>query len=304
MIHTRKGFTVVRHLGWITAALFVAQLARAETPPAFPVMADQSNLVVMDADGCSDCAPAQTGQLQLGYRTWFSWGNADDLAFGNSLFKFRDTYSTVHEFNLDAVWNRLVSRVDLGFGGIGNGYFQIEDPASGPQFPLDGNDLFYVSCDVGFRLLQRGNPRSRGSALDVLAGYQHWRETYFENDPANPQGPAFTDSFYWDSVRVGVRGQLSRERWQTQARFLASPYTHYASHTTSATLAADGGRGLMSDLSVSYRLWKGVAVELGYQVFYLDSGSGSIDIGNGPTPDFQGARHVRHGILLGANWRF
>jgi hypothetical protein len=299
-----KGFTMARHIGWIMAALFFAQLARAETPPAFPVLVDQSNLDAPVADGCTGCAPAQTGELQLGYRSWFSWGSAEDLAFGNSLFQFRDTYSTVHEFNIDAVWNRLVSRVDLGFGGVDHGYFQIEDPASGPRFPLDGNDLFYVSGDVGFRLLQCGDPCRGGGALDLLVGYQHWRETYFENDPANPEGPAFTDTFYWDSVRIGGRGQLRRERWQAQARFLVSPYTHFANHTSSATLAADGGWGLWSDVSVSYRLWKNLAVELGYQVFFLESASGTIDIGTGPTPDFQGAEHVRHGILLGVNWRF
>jgi hypothetical protein len=295
---------MARHLGWLAAALFFAQLARAETPPVSPVPADRSNLDAVVADGCAAGAPAPTGQLQLGYRLWFSWGSAEDLAFGNSLFKFRDTYSTVHEFKIDAVWSRLVSRVDLCFGGIDQGYFQIADPANGPQFPLDGNDLFYVTCDAGFRLLQRGDQRCPGSALDLLIGYQHWRETYFENDPTNPQGPGFTDTFYWDSVRLGVRGQLHRERWLAQARFLVSPHTHFANHTSSATLVADGGWGLMSDLSVSYRLWRNLAVELGYQVFHLDSGSGTIDIGTGPTPDFQGAQHVRHGILLGVNWSF
>jgi hypothetical protein len=295
---------MTRHLGWLAAALFLAPLARAEMPADAPVFAGQPTLDAVFAEDCSPCAPARTGQLQVGYRAWFSWGSADDLAFGNSLFKFRDTYSTVHEFNVDAVWNRLVSRVDLGFGDINNGYFQIADPTSGPRFPLDGNDLFYVSCDVGYRLLRCGDPRCCGGALDVLVGYQYWRETYLENDPGNPEGPAFTDSFYWNSVRVGVRGQICQDRWQAQARFLACPYTQFTNHTTSATLAADGGWGLMSDLSASYRLWKGLAVELGYQVFYLESGSGTIDISSGPTPNFQGARHVRHGILLGVNWRF
>ncbi len=295
---------MTRHLGWLAVALSLAPLARAETPADSPVLAGQPLLDGGFAEDRSHCDPARAGQLQVGYRAWFSWGSADDLAFGNSLFKFRDTYSTVHEFDIDAVWNRLVSRVDLGFGDIDNGYFQIADPASGPRFPLGGNDLFYVSCDVGYRLLQCGDPRCDGGALDLLVGYQHWRETYFVNDPGNPEGPAFTDSYYWDSVRVGVRGQVRHDRWEAQARFLVSPYTQFTNHTTSATLTADGGWGLMSDLSASYRLWKGLAVELGYQVFYLESGSGTIDIGNGPTPDFQGARHVRHGILLGVNWRF
>lgn len=295
---------MARYLGWITAALFFAQLARAEPPPAFPVLADQSNLDAIVAEGCTHGTTAQTGQLQLGYRPWFSWGSAEDLAFGNSLFKFRDTFSTVHEFNIDGVWNRLVSRVDIGFGGIANGYFHIENPASGPRFPLDGNDLFYVTCDVGFRVFQSGDQRSGGGALDLLVGYQHWRETYFENDPANPEGPSFTDTFYWDSVRVGGRGQLRGERWQAQARFLVSPYTHFANHTSSASLAAESGWGLMSDVSASYRLWKELAVELGYQVFYLRSGSGTIDIGKGPTPDFQWAELVRQGILLGVSWKF
>lgn len=295
---------MARHLGWLAAALLFAPLAHAETPPAVSVLAGPSELDSVVAEGCGPCAAAPTWQLQVGYRAWFSWGNADDLAFGNSLFKFHDTYSTVHEFNVDAVWNRLVARVDLGCGDINNGYFQIADPANGPRFPLDGNDLFYVSCDVGYRLFQRGDLLCRGGALDLLVGYQHWRETYFENDPTNPEGPAFSDTFLWDSVRLGVRGHLCRDRWQVQARFLVSPYTHFSNHTSTARLAADGGWGLMSDLSASYRLWKGLAVELGYQVFYLDSASGTIDIGSGPTPNFQGAQQVRHGVLVGLNWRF
>lgn len=44
IIHRMKGFPMVRYFGWITTALFFVQMARAELPPAFPVLADQSNL--------------------------------------------------------------------------------------------------------------------------------------------------------------------------------------------------------------------------------------------------------------------
>jgi hypothetical protein len=246
--------------------------------------------------------------LMLGYRTWFSWGHSEDLALGTSLFKFRETYSTVHEFNIDAAWQRLVARVDLGFGDFDNGYFQIEETITGetePSVDLAGDDLFYVTADLGYRLLQRGDLRCRGCAVDLLAGYQHWQETYV---PANPPTPS-ADEYTWDAVRLGVRGLARRDRLLFQGRFMVSPYAHFTTEAFGLTFVEEAGAfraeadrswGLMSDFSVNYQVWRNLALELGYQVFYLDSGPGTY----GSTDDFQGSRHVRHGILLGVNWRF
>lgn len=303
---------MLRHCAMMMALLALGSLAaggRAEPPalpPGFPILlaedakpAEPAPLVGTPLWEAVNDGP-RPWQLLLGYRTWFSWGNAEDLAFGNSLFKFRDTYSTVYEFNADAAWNRLVGRVDLGFGSIDDGYFQDEDTftsTSDPQFPLLEDDLFYVTVDGGFRLFCRGDLRCRGCALDVLAGYQYWRETYV---PVFTDGSTFSDTYTWNSARVGVRGLLSRNRLFLQGRFMVVPYAHFQSETDSFLIEADGSWGVMSDFSASYRVWRDLSLELGYQVFYLDSGPGDID----GQPDFQGARHVRHGILLGAHWRF
>lgn len=283
-----------RHLGLIAALLLVGPgtTLRAEEPPA---------LLTESGETCCECdggCSAKPWQVMLGYRTWFSWGNADDLAEGISRFKFRDTYSTIYEFNVDAAWNRLVSRVDLGFGGL-QGNFREEDTSTGDNTPLEnliGDDVFYVTTDFGYRVVRRGDLHCRGCAVDFLVGYQHWQERY-DFGPGNVDN---LDEYRWDSVRVGLRGLAARDRLLLQGRFMVVPYAHFESETARFLIKADGSWGLMTDFSASYRFWKDLSLELGYQAFFLDSGPGSFD----GAPDFQGSRHVRHGILLGLNWRF
>jgi hypothetical protein len=242
--------------------------------------------------------------LMVGYRTWFSWGNLDDQV-GSSLFKFRDTFSAVQEVNFDANWNRLIARLDLGIGGISDGSFRNDTVGapSGPTVEVEDDDLFYVTADFGYRLIKRGcltgcNPK--GCAVDALIGYQYWEETY---EPSLAGVTIFTDEYSWKSIRVGGRAIAARGKLTLQGRVMAVPYTEFKSETDGGfdyVIEANGGWGVFSDLSASYRIWRNLSAEVGYQVFYNQSDNGTID--NSPT--FDGAEHVRHGVIVGLNWRF
>jgi hypothetical protein len=256
-------------------------------------------------------------ELTLGYRTWFSWAGSDDTVLldgVSSKFKFGGVYSTVYEFNTDAVWrDRWLLRVDIGFAAIDEGSFRevvtpADEPADAPG-DIESDGLFYVTADAGCRVFRRCRPdRQHLTAyLDLLAGYQNWRETY---EPFSNTVAQFTDRYTWDSIRVGGRGVLETCRWTLQGRVLFVPWARFESNASPGavnldyTIKADGGFGVMSDVTFSYWIGRGLALEAGYQVFHLGSGDGTFRTRRGFTAPFDEAHSTRHGILLGVNWRF
>lgn len=278
----------------------------AATPPAFP-----------SENCCDPCCPAKPFQITLGFRTWFTQGNSDDTILtvdGPDQFRFRDVEATVYEFNIDAVLrNRFVARVDLGFATIDNGNFQERvPPADGPSDPpvaINNDDLFYVTADAGYRLFSRGGAGDAGPklAIDAFVGYQHWQETYVLNNEVGLA--AASDKYTWNSVRLGMRGSLEAGRWTTQARIAYVPWTHFESRLVDNTGVegftekASGGQGVMADFTVSYRVWRGLSLDLGYQVFHLASEPGAFRFADGELP-LDSAHSTRHGLLVGLNYRF
>jgi len=277
----------------------------AATPPALP-----------SENCCAPCCP-KPFQITLGFRTWFTQGNSDDTiltADGPDQFRFRDVEATVYEFNIDAVLrNRFVARVDLGFGLIDDGNFQeIVPPADGPTLlpaAINNDDLFYVTADAGYRLFSRGDSAGGCTklAIDAFVGYQHWQETFVIN---NEVGLALAaDTYTWNSLRLGTRASLEAGRWATQARVAYVPWTHFESKVVNNSLVedykekADGGQGVMADFTVSYRVWRGLSLDLGYQVFHLTSEPGSFRSAVSDIP-MENAHSTRHGLLVGLNYRF
>jgi len=290
-----------------------------------PAAADPLNLsaapaavpVLTAAECGAACCEARPLAVTLGFRTWFTTGSAHDVILDDgaaSAFRFRNLDAVVYEFNLDAVLReRFVARVDYGFGTMTSGRFQeVFTPATGPQTPPTdlGNDLlWYVTADLGYRLLQRGADGcgKRKCALDAFVGYQHWQEAYAIDDAA--AGEFYDDHYRWDSIRLGLRGQIEAGRWSAQARVAYVPWLHFDNPATSTVGfgdflgQADGGQGVMADCTVSCRLGRGLALEVGYQVFHVAADAGSFQAGTFSAPLTE-AGATRHGLLVGLNYRF
>jgi len=286
----------------------VAAADHLPTPAAAPTVIHQ--------DGCAEpCCPPKSWEITAGYRAWFSRGNASDIIPG-SRFQFRDLDATVHELNLDAVLFRsFLARIDFGFGTIEDGNFQAIGPAGGQVFtnPIVGDELYHLSGDLGYRVLRGGdgwdNPECGSRwAVDVLAGYQHWEEKY---TPIGTAGTLFADQYKWESIRIGGRASFQSGRFNAAARVQYIPWTHFTSvGTNTVTLVenfaikADGGQGVTADFTVSYRIWRGLSVEAGYQIFHVTAGDGSFRIGGVDASTFDRAISTRHGALVGLNYRF
>lgn len=332
MMHNRLNWL----LGVLTFGGLAAATATAEsTPEAFslappaaaaqpvdaaPPQQPHATAPVMPADACREpCCDPKPFQVTLGFRTWFTRGNSDDaIQFATGAlnqFRFRDLEATVYEFNIDTVvQDRFVFRVDLGFATIDEGNFQsVTTPAAVPPaspIDIDNDDLFYMTVDAGYRLFSRGGAEACGArvAIDAFVGYQHWHETYIITSPLNVA--LLDDKYTWNSVRLGVRGSLESGRWASQARVAYVPWTHFESRAIDLTQTggdykekADGGKGVMADFTVSYRVWQGLSLDVGYQVFHLSSERGSFRDATRDLP-MEDAHSSRHGLLLGLNYRF
>lgn len=297
--------------------------------------------------------------LLLGERTWFSNGisdhsNADSDGVPNvlSFLKWDDVDSTVVEFTGDAlIFKRYILSADVGFGAISGGSLRAQSFLgdnktflfSESKSAADDDDLFYVNVDLGYRLVGCF-PYSCSSfvqdkkpwvTIDLLIGYQHWRETYVATKgvqtkdpfgligflgPAPDQGKFITDEFTWDSVRLGGRIGLSiGGKMSFRGRFMFVPWTHFEleniSHQNTDVLKQDpsfkatarGGFGMLSDITLSYNVWRGLSIEGGFQYWDISSGDGTITARNltGDTKaPFNEANSTRWGAIIGINYRF
>ena len=149
--------------------------------------------------------------LLIGQRTWFSNG-ISDFNFGGpggvpnlvSDLKWDNVDSTVFQFTGDAlIFKRYILSTDVGFGAISDGCLRDQDfnafgiLISESKSVADDDDLFYVNVDLGYRLMyccphrfswDAQDKKPRGT-LDLLIGYQHWREKYVATEGVQTKNP-------------------------------------------------------------------------------------------------------------------
>lgn len=257
-----------------------------------------------------------------------------------SELKWCALYSTVYETNFNAVlYKRLVARVDIGAGGINSGHIDDydyngdnrTDVGSLSRTPVTGNSLFYVTADFGYRIFSRCDDCCKPKlTVDALVGYQYWRENYFARDNtelvSNPPfnavipagtftpGPLLSEVWERNSIRVGFQGNYQLgDKVAVNSRLMFVPWAeqrmvddHLKRNNLSFVNKGSGGFGVFWDATASYRIWKGLSAEVGYQIWFeeVDHGTNSPTIPAGVTLPLNELATFRHGVLAGLKWTF
>ena len=128
-----------------------------------------------------------------------------------------------------------------------------------------------------------------------------------------------TQDWYWYSLRLGARTQVPIVGGlSARARGYVIPWSmsvvddvhHKRSdllHDPSFHDEAGGGVGVQLDAGITYRVWRGLSVEVGYQYWWIKSGEGT-STARTPDGDFDGKllenKTERHGPYLSVQYRF
>lgn len=278
--------------------------------------------------------PADTS-LTVGGRVWVTSGYSLNSTQTSDL-RWRGVDSVVPEVNVDFLLKRFVVMGSVGGGAIKQGVLIDEDFAdsnhdvrvSRTRSDTDDTGLVFVNADVGYRLLQWG-AREQPGFVDGLLGFQYWHERYvaFGATSAFPDvvpavssdQRAITQNWHWYSLRVGGRtqvplfGALSLKArafvlpWSKSVVNDVHPLRADLRHDPSFRDEADGGIGVQADGGLTYRVWRGLSVEAGYQYWRISSGSGT-STAHTIVGDFDSNlrenRTERHGPYVGVQWRF
>jgi hypothetical protein len=290
------------------------------------------------------CNPPRL-QFTVGERNWISFGDSSS-SFANfgrhpnvlSELKWINLQTTVNEFNFDAVLdNRFVAHTDIGLGWFYGGRLRDHDYFgenrtklfSLSDSPMDtgGVGVVDLTCDFGYRVIRRDT-----FTLDALVGYQYWREKYHAvggtlflpslkpYHPLDfPRVPTDAEIYTRDCFRVGGRASwqlLPRLSWDTRLMFVPWAYSEvtdfHFQRTDFASPAqrsrTQGGFGFMLDSVLTYRVWRGLSLVVGYQAWDITSGQGStsefFQDGSQLNLHLNEIQTFRHGALIGAEYRF
>lgn len=292
---------------------------------------------------CAFAEPPSPMSLVVGGRLWLTGGySTNALDVGDvkprSDLRWRGVDAAVGEVNVDFLWKRLVVMSSLGGGGINQGVLIDEDFSqsnhqgrfSRTRSDVDGDGLFYINADVGVRALTwaRGDGSMPGF-LDALLGYQYWRENYVafgitslfpEVVPPAPNSvKVISQDYTWHSLRIGARTQVELiSGLSLKARAFILPWSKHIledvhhlrgdlKQDPSFRDEADGGFGVQLDGGLAYRVWRTLTVEVGYQYWRLDSGSGTSTartVFGDVTNRLPESTTERHGPYIGVQYRF
>jgi opacity protein-like surface antigen len=278
--------------------------------------------------------PADTS-LTIGGRVWVTTGYSLNSSQVSDL-RWRGVDSIVPEVNVDWVFKRLVVMGSLGGGAIKEGVLIDEDfndsnheqRISRTRSDTDDTGLLYINADVGYRLVQWGT-REQPGFIDGLVGFQYWWERYvafgatsaFPNvvPPISSGVRVITQDWHWYSFRLGGRTQVPLfDNLSLKARAFVLPWSKSVvndvhqqrtdlRHDPSFHDEADGGIGVQVDGGLTYRIWRGLSVEAGYQYWRISSGSGT-STAHTVFGDFDSNlrenRTERHGPYVGVQYRF
>ncbi|GEM_PF-1413950 len=284
-------------------------------------------------------------QTTLGVRTWLSYGHSsisyagvDGVPNVMSELHWRRVRNPMLEFSADTIWHeRFIVRADLGVGTNGWGHLRDQDfdggghtlLASESDHSVHADNLYYFNLDLGWRIVSWHGFRNPDSflAVDALIGWQYWSEKYvarggtdvIPGDRIFPPGDVIASRYQWDSLRIGLRSLWQiHESWSLESRIFFIPYTEFTNtdiHYLRTDLLrdpsfidrADGGLGVMADVTLAWRILPHLGLELGYRSWGIHSTDG-VSFTRTPSGDFVSplnhASTLRHGLLLGVTWRF
>jgi hypothetical protein len=287
--------------------------------------------------------------LTVGTRLWLTSGYSDEQTSVPGInplsdLRWRGTDVIAPELFVDGAWKRLVFRSTLGLGAILDGAFLDDDFAgnnrtnrfSATRSRVDGDDILHVSGDLGVRAIRWSAADGRPGFLDLLVGYQYWRESY---EAFGATGVGFvsftppvtvdltvpsdvkviTQDFTWQSIRVGGRVAVPLPaRFGFRAEAMLVPWTNFELrdvHHLRSDLRQDpsfeqsgkGGFGYELEAALSYTIWRTLTVEAGFRYWKIESGDGDAKahtLAGTATFKFEGASTERYGPFLGVQYRF
>lgn len=264
--------------------------------------------------GLTPTASPAAGELSatLGVRKWFTTGYNEWNFSGAGVnvlgdLRWRGIDAFVTEFYGEVFRRRLGLLGSLGLAGIDRGVLVDEDFAlsdrrgrfSHTRSDVDDGGLTRVAVDLAGRLFEWDRPLfgeklsgvPAGGYLDVLLGYQYWREEYVAFGATGTSQISFrikavTQEYRWSTQRLGVRSQVPIVgSLSLKSHIVGLPYVDYELedvHHLRADLRKDPsfssesteGWGIELDAALSYRDRKGFQVEAGYRYSRIDSGRG------------------------------
>jgi hypothetical protein len=281
--------------------------------------------------------------LTVGVREWISQGRSahnigDSSVNVRSELTWRGMNSPITEINGDLVVERFLLNMALGYGTIGNGTLRDQDwdgsnrtlKFSETLSQSDNGSVLIFSVTPGVRAFEwtaPDNPTLGG--IDVLLGYQYWREQYAAYGVQNifPGGPttsssvnALTQTNHWHSLRFGARATvplLSFLSFKASAFYIPVNYyrqddVHHLrsdlQQNPSFLSTASGGNGVQLEGSVAVRVWRQLTAEAGYRYWDIKSGQGDVTQYNANGTISVGQHNVdntrRQGVFFGINWIF
>ena len=233
---------------------------------------------------------------------------------------------------------------DIGGGRLTDDDFLVQDggnPSLRTHSDIKNSSMFYINAEGGGRILNY--PNGRGE-LDGVMGFQFWHEEHKAygvrqvtctvagstvdlggGDTLCPVGPlssstlAITNVTSWYSIRTGLETEYRLTRWlSVHGSAMLKPLsifdnqdTHHLRLNTfqSPSFTMFGiGVGADADAGVKFYITKGLAVDLGYRVWWnrmLDGTWKSHLTGGGsetfPLTQFQS---IRHGATFGLSLTF
>jgi hypothetical protein len=285
--------------------------------------------------------------LTVGVREWLSQGrSAHNIGApdGNpnvlSELTWRGTNSLITEVNADLVVQRFVVTGSIGYGTIGSGTLLDQDwdgdnrtqKSSETLSRVNDGSVLIISLTPGVRAFQwtaEGNPVLGG--IDVLLGYQFWREQYVGFGGQNQLGPgqlpdvkSITQTNTWQSLRFGSRITVPiLSRLALKGSVFYIPVTYYRNEDIhhlrtsgpdalrqdpSFLTTASGGNGVQLEGSVAVRVWRQFTIEAGYTYWDIRSGSGAVQAyptSGGVVLESHNVDNTRRqGVFFGVNWIF
>jgi hypothetical protein len=267
-----------------------------------------------------------TPNITVGARVWltqgkfgFNFGGGNPNVLSELLWKGQD--AKIYELKADLVVRRFVSTVTLGWGSIGKGTLDDYDfaasnrtcvPAVDPVNGLcsqtnSGQTEGYVlhgSVDIGPRVVQ-WKYKDQPGAVDLLFGYQYWREKYtargltynhcrsatgVDCQSTGLAANAITETITWQSFRLGPRVTVPLPaRFAVVGQVLYIPWNKYEnedihhlrtgiSQSPSFIQKASGGNGIQVEGALQYRPWKSLVLEAGYKYWDIRSGGGDVSV--------------------------
>lgn len=310
--------------------------------PAWAEKTPTARLPIPEAPPRRPEAPPYT--LTVSVREWISQGrSAHNISAPSgspnviSELTWRGLNSTITQVRADAVFKRFVADLCVGYGALGSGTLLDQDwegdnrtnkTAETLSSVTDGSVLT-VSVDGGWRMFHwtsYDNPLPGG--IDLLVGYQYWRERYVGSGLHNlltdavmfTGVTAITQTNTWQSFRLGTRAIIPlHARMAIKGSAFYIPVSRYENEdihhlrtdlrqNPSFLTTATGGNGIQLEGSVLIRVWERLMIEAGYAYWDIRSGSGSVQalLSNGlVVVEPHNDEHTRRqGVFFGINWTF